>query len=140
MGQEENFDEILMLQIECDAGLPDFKESQQAEDYAAKLMRLFKSCHHLYQHTDEKDRGPADDLPALAVTALVAAWKLDPSKQPKHLLQVRHMLKFQNVDYRELRDHELESLDPWKNTRKYTVSLFTTRHNTGSRKTGGYCI
>lgn len=77
-----------ILQIESDAGLPEFATSEEAVEQAAKLMTLFKACQHLYEKTDEKDRGPADDLPVLAVSALVAAWKLDSTKQPKHLLQV----------------------------------------------------
>ena len=76
------------LQIESEAGLPSFGFSQEAVDRAVALMALFNSCQHLYAHTDEKDRGPADDLPVLAVSALIAAWKLDSIKQPKYLIQV----------------------------------------------------
>jgi hypothetical protein len=51
-------------------------------------MSLFHASQHLYANVDEKDRGPADDLPVLAGNTLVAAWKLDKSGNPTHLLQV----------------------------------------------------
>ena len=76
------------LQIETDAGLPAFGTSEGAVLRAEELMTLYMACSHLYEGTDEKDRGPADDLPVLAVSALVAAWRLDASKKPKYLLQV----------------------------------------------------
>lgn len=81
------------MQIECEAGLPEYQSSQDAEDRADHLMGLYASCRHLYAHTDEKDTGPADDLPVLAVSALVAAWNLHPSGQPKHLLQADPLLQ-----------------------------------------------
>ncbi len=80
--------DLAFLQIECDAGLPSFQTSEDAAARAAKFIAYFKASQHLYEGTDEKDRGPADDLPVLAISALVAAWKLDSSRQPKHLLQV----------------------------------------------------
>ena len=79
---------MIILQIENDAGLPVFGNSEEAVARAAELMTLYRACKHLYENTDEKDRGPADDLPVLAVSALVAAFKLKSSRQPKHLLQV----------------------------------------------------
>ena len=76
------------LQIERDAGLSKYQNSTEAVERAASLMSLFRASQHLYVGVDAKDRGPADELPVLAADALVAAWKLDRSGSPKHLLQV----------------------------------------------------
>ena len=47
----------------------------------------------LWAELDPKERGPADELIVLAVTALVKAWKLDGSGKHTHLLQVRVLLR-----------------------------------------------
>lgn len=64
------------------------KSSSEARDHACALMRLYYQSQHLYHNVDEKDRGPADELPSLATNCLVAAWKLDPARGPAPLLQV----------------------------------------------------
>ena len=76
------------LQIERDAGLPKYQNPTEAMERAVSLMSLFRASQHLYAGVDAKDRGPADELPVLAADALVAAWKLDRSGKPTHLLQV----------------------------------------------------
>ena len=77
-----------MLQIERDAGLLSFENHAKAMERAGSLMSLFRASQHLYAGVDAKDRGPADELPVLAADILVAAWKLDRSGSPEHLLQV----------------------------------------------------
>lgn len=67
-------------------GLPAFSDAESAVAHALQLGRLFFAAQHLYAELDEKERGPADELPAIAAADLVAAWKLDGSST--HLLQV----------------------------------------------------
>lgn len=80
------------MQIESEAGLPDFEEAATAVEHAAEVMRVFAASAHLYEGLDEKERGPADELPYIVTAALVAAWKLDASRSLKHLLQVSAVL------------------------------------------------
>ena len=79
-----------LLQIESDLGLPAFADADAAAAHARELTRLYAASQHLSSGLDERERGPADELPVLAVTALVAARKLDPARGPLHLLRVRH--------------------------------------------------
>ena len=80
---------IVLLQIESEIGyFPEHKTSSEAQNHACALMSFYNQCQHLYENVDEKDRGPADELPALAVTALVRTWRLDPAKDPTPLIQV----------------------------------------------------
>ena len=71
-----------------------FTDSAEAFKHAQSLMDLYHSCQHLYTGLDEKDRGPADDLPELAVRSLVRAWQLDPSRASKYLLHVSFCMEW----------------------------------------------
>ena len=77
------------LQIQSALGFPRLTDSATAVKHAQSLIEAFSRAQHLYKGVDEKDVGPADELPELAVNSLVTAWHLDaPTKNPTHLIQV----------------------------------------------------
>lgn len=55
------------------------------------LMDVYASCQELYTGLDDRERGPADELPVLAAGCLATAAALSVSEQQatEHLLQVR---------------------------------------------------
>lgn len=80
---------LMTWQVESDMGLPKFESSAAALDHAKRVMKLFGQTRHLYSSLDEKERGPADELPIVASTALIRAWKHYDGSEPALLLQVR---------------------------------------------------
>lgn len=53
-------------------------------------MDVYASCQELYTGLDDRERGPADELPVLAAGCLATAAALSASEQQatEHLLQV----------------------------------------------------
>ena len=77
-------------QVEHDLGLPEFESPAAADAHAAQLLRVYRRAAELEAALDEKERGTADALVALAAGALVAAWRLEEApRQPQRLLRVR---------------------------------------------------
>ena len=78
------------MQVEHDLGLPQLGSPEAGDAHAAKLMAVYRRAAALEAALDEKERGVADGLVALAAGALVAAWRLEPPpRQPQRLLWVR---------------------------------------------------
>ena len=71
-------------------GLPDFRSPAAALEYAQGIMQLFAKAQPLYRGLDEKERGPADELPAIAAAALIRFWEHEKPCEPALLLQVRN--------------------------------------------------
>ncbi|KAK9902038.1 hypothetical protein WJX75_002093 [Coccomyxa subellipsoidea] len=78
--------QVAAFQVQHDLGLPEYRSPEEAETHAAELVAVYRQATVLERRLDEKERGIADGLIALAAGALTAAWKLEATPRRQHRL------------------------------------------------------
>eukprot|EP00798_Chlamydomonas_sp_ICE-L_P022020 gene22020-29080_t len=86
--------EVCAHQLLDDLGMPLFSTASSAVEHAVSLMQRYVAVQPLYKGLDDRERGPADELPVLAAGSLATAASLATSNGAAvpHLLQALIML------------------------------------------------